>query len=306
MKKRIQLVVLAMSVFFIGACGKQTTDTTSDRSLTVVTTFYPMYEFTKQVVGSEGTVSLLIPAGTEPHDYEPSAKDMAKIVQADAFVYNSDALESWVDQVSDNIDTKKTAVIQAAKGITLLDEAEEEGLDTHDHVKDPHVWLDPVLAKQEVVTIAEQLSKKYPAKKAVFMSNAAAYTQKLDQLHQSYEQAFASAKNKTFVVQHAAFGYLAKRYGLTQAAISGVSSDQEPSPSKLAELNAYVQKHDVQVIYMEDNASSKVAETLAQETNVSLAVLNTLESLTKEQQENGESYLSVMEQNLQALKESIR
>lgn len=303
MKKRIQLVLLAMSVFFIGACGKQTTDTTSDRSLTVVTTFYPMYEFTKQVVGSEGTVTLLIPAGTEPHDYESSAKDMAKIVQADAFVYNSDALESWVDQVSDNIDTKKTAVIQAAKGITLLDEA---GHDTHDHVKDPHVWLDPVLAKQEVVTIAEQLSKKYPAKKAVFMSNAAAYTQKLDQLHQSYEQAFDSAKNKTFVVQHAAFGYLAKRYGLTQAAISGVSSDQEPSPSKLAELKAYVQKHDVKVIYMEDNASSKVAEALAQETNVSLAVLNTLESLTKEQQKNGESYLSVMEQNLQALKESIR
>ncbi len=92
---------------------------------------------------------------------------------------------------------------------------------------------------------------------------------------------------------------------MTQAAISGVSSDQEPSPSKLAELKGYVQKHDVKVIYMEDNASSKVAETLAQETNVSLAVLNTLESLTKEQQENGESYLSVMEQNLQALKESI-
>lgn len=282
-----------------------------------MTTFYPMYEFTKQVVGDKGDVELLIPAGTEPHDFEPSAKDLAKISDSDVFVYNSPELETWTDNLTDTIDTKQTEIIQASKDIKLMEGTEHDHEEAHDHDTqeheehghshelDPHVWLDPALAIKEVETIRDQLSKKYPDDKAAFEKNAASYIDELKKLDEEFQTAFKDAKNKTFVTQHAAFGYLANQYGLTQEAIAGISPDQEPSPSRLSELKHYVDDNQVKVIYFEENASSKVAETLSKETGVKLEVLNPLESLTDKQIKDGEDYLSVMRENLTALKESI-
>lgn len=309
MKKGLLVLATVAAVALLAACGKQQDqDTAKNDKLQVMTTFYPMYEFTKEVVGDKGDVELLIPAGTEPHDYEPSAKDLAKIAESDVFVYNSPELETWVDNLTDTVDDKKTTVIEASKNISLMEGSEEEGEEEHDHSHelDPHVWLDPVLAIKEVETIRDDLSKKYPDDKEVFDKNAEAYIEKLQDLDQQYQTAFANASNKTFVTQHAAFGYLAKQYGLTQEAIAGVSPDQEPSPARLSELKRYVDDNHVSVIYFEENASSKVAETLSQETGVKLAVLNPLESLTDQQIKDGESYLTVMEENLAALKESIK
>ncbi len=143
--------------------------------------------------------------------------------------------------------------------------------------------------------------------KATFTENAAAYIEKLSALDETYQAALKDATQRTFVTQHAAFGYLARQYDLVEESISGISPDQEPTPSRLAELKEYVEEKQVKVIYFEENASSKVAETLASETGVELAVLNPLESLTQEQMDNGETYLSVMEDNLAALqKYSLR
>lgn len=308
---------IAVASIGLSACGNQTKDSaTKNEKIQVMTTFYPMYEFTKQVVGDKGKVELLIPAGTEPHDFEPSAKDLAKIADSDAFVYNSPELETWTKDLSSSIDKKQTTIIEAAKGITL-EEGSEGGHDheaegesheehEHDHELDPHVWLDPVLAIKEVETIRDQLSKKYPQDKAAFTKNAADYIKQLSELDQEYQTAFKDATNKTFVTQHAAFGYLAKQYGLTQEAISGVSPDQEPSPARVSELKQYVDEHQVKVIYFEENATSKVAETLSKETGVRLAVLNPLESLTEKQLKAGENYLTVMQENKKALQESIK
>ena len=310
---------VVLSVLLTACGGQEKKEASSNDKIQVMTTFYPMYEFTKQVVGNKGEVELLIPAGTEPHDFEPSAKDLAKISDADVFVYNSPELETWTDNLTDTIDTKKTEIIQASKNITLMDGAEhdheeahddhdakEHEEDGHDHDLDPHVWLDPVLAIKEVETIRDQLSKKYPEDQATFEKNAASYIDELKTLDEDYQAGFKAAKNKTFVTQHAAFGYLAKQYGLTQEAIAGISPDQEPSPSRLSELKHYVDDHQVKVIYFEENASSKVAETLSKETGVKLKVLNPLESLTEKQIKNGEDYVSVMRENLDALKESIK
>lgn len=308
--KKIVLLLLLPLLFTLAACNKDE-NSVNDGQIKIVTTFYPMYDFAKQIVGDEAEVELLIPAGTEPHDYEPSAKDIAKISDADVFIYNSDEFETWVKDISSNLKKQDVTVINASQSIDLManeehDHEGEEGHDhDHDHELDPHVWLDPVLAKQEVETIRDVLVEKYPEKKEIFEKNANNYIKKLDELNQEYEEAFANAKNKTFVTQHAAFGYLAQQYGLTQESISGISPDQEPSPSRLAELKKYIEKNDVSVIYFESSASSKVAETLAKETGVTLEVLNPLESLTTKEQEEGENYLSVMRQNLTALKKSI-
>jgi zinc transport system substrate-binding protein len=312
--KKLLAAFLLTSTFLLGACGKGSEQATEEsQDLQVITTFYPMYEFTKEVVGDTGKVSLLISAGTEPHDYEPSAKDMAKIMDADAFVYNSSELETWVPTMTDSIDTDKTAVIEAAKEIDLAENDDdhgeteaEHGSEAHTHELDPHVWTDPVMAIKEVETIRDQLSEKFPTKANTFKKNAAAYIEQLKALDQEYTDALKDADNRTFVTQHAAFGYLAKQYDLVQESIAGLSPDQEPTPSRLAELKEYVEDHQVKVIYFEENASSKVAETLASETGVELAVLNPLESLTEKQISDGETYITVMKENLQALQKSIK
>lgn len=313
MKKSVLFLTAIAAVGLFAACGNQAQEPAENENIQVITTFYPMYEFTKEVVGDEGDVQLLIPAGTEPHDFEPSAKDLAEIADSDVFVYNSPELETWVDNLTDSVDTDQTTIIEASKDISLMEgsaheheEGEAESAEEHSHELDPHVWLDPVLAIQEVETIRDELSAKYPDDKAVFEENAAAYIEKLQDLDNQYKTAFADASNKTFVTQHAAFGYLANQYGLTQEAIAGVSPDQEPSPTRLSELKHYVDDHNVSVIYFEENATSKVAETLSQETGVKLEVLNPLESLTEQQIKDGENYISVMEDNLTALKESIK
>ena len=316
-KGLLLLGTVVLSVLLTACGGQEKKEASSNEKIQVMTTFYPMYEFTKQVVGDKGDVELLIPAGTEPHDFEPSAKDLARISDSDVFVYNSPELETWTDNLTDTIDTKQTEIIQASKDIKLMEGTEHDHEEAHDHDTqeheehghshelDPHVWLDPALAIKEVETIRNQLSKKYPDDKAAFEKNAASYIDELKKLDEEFQTAFKDAKNKTFVTQHAAFGYLANQYGLTQEAIAGISPDQEPSPSRLSELKHYVDDNQVKVIYFEENASSKVAETLSKETGVKLEVLNPLESLTDKQIKDGEDYLSVMRENLAALKESV-
>ncbi|MCD5002040.1 zinc ABC transporter substrate-binding protein [Enterococcus saccharolyticus] len=310
MKKILLTSIVLFGSLLLGACGQSE----QSNDIQVMTTFYPMYEFTKEVVGDEGQVELLIPAGTEAHDYEPSAKDVAKISDADALVYNSKELETWIPDLSQSISSEKTTLIEAASTIDLMPAGEEhdhehehEGAEAeHHHEHDPHVWVDPVMAITEVETIRDALSEKFPEKKATFEANATAYIKELQALDAEYRAAFEGAKNKTFVTQHDAFAYLAHQYGLTQQAIAGLSPDIEPTPSRLAELKDFVDEHQVQVIYFEANASSKVAETLANETGVTLEVLNPLESLTKDQLTAGENYISVMKENLQALQLSIK
>ena len=149
MKKYIKVLVLLAVAVSLVACGKGKEESSgNDDQLNIVTSFYPMYDFTKNVVGDKANISILIDGGVDSHDYEPSAKDMAKIQDADVFVYNSNEMETWVESVLKNIDTSKVKVIEASEGIELLEgEDHEEEHDDHDHEEeehsheyDPHVW----------------------------------------------------------------------------------------------------------------------------------------------------------------------
>lgn len=305
--KKVVACLMGLSVLLLVACGLQTESKKKD--IQIVTTFYPVYEFTKQVVGQEADVSLLVKAGTEPHDFEPSAKNIADIQGADVFVYENENMETWVPDVLKSVDSKKIQVIKATEGMLLLpggeeEEEHEEGEEGHHHAYDPHVWLSPERAISLVERIRDGLVAKYPEKKAVFEKNATTYLAKLQALHASYQASLSIAKQKYFVTQHSAFSYLALDYGLKQVSITGVSADQEPTPSRLAALTKYIKQYGIQYIYFEENASKAVAETLSKETGVELAVLNPLESLTEEAINNGADYISVMEDNLKALEKT--
>ncbi|HEM4157443.1 zinc ABC transporter substrate-binding protein AdcA [Streptococcus suis] len=306
--KKVGLLFLSVSALLLGACGNSTAS--EDGKLNIVTTFYPVYEFTKQVAGDEANVDLLVKAGTEVHGYEPSAKDIARIQEADAFVYENENMETWVHDVEKSLDTTKVNVISATEGMLLLPGGEEEhkGHDhsgeRHSHAYDPHVWLSPERAITLVENIRDSLVAKYPEKKDAFETNAAAYIEKLDALDAKYSETLSAAKQKYFVTQHTAFAYLALDYGLKQVSITGVAADEDPTPSRLAELTEYINKYGIKYIYFEENASKSVAETLAKETGVQLDVLNPLESLTDEDMKNGKDYISVMEDNLTALEKT--
>lgn len=305
MRRKLVCLLTAMTLVLGVSLAFSKTSHADDR-IKVVTTFYPVYEFTKEVMGDEGDVSLLIKAGTEPHDFEPSTKDVAKIQKADSFVYMDDNMETWVSSVKKTVgDSSK--FIKGTGDMLLLagsEEEHEESGKSHCHAYDPHVWLSPKRAKTVVENIRDGLIKAYPDKKETFTKNAAAYITKLEALDKSYETALSKAKQKSFVTQHAAFSYLALDYGLNQIAITGVSPETEPTAKRLAELAKYIKKYDIKYIYFEETASSKVAKTLADEAGVKTAVLNPIESLTSKQEKAGESYISIMKSNLKALQKT--
>ena len=315
MKWALSLVGATALLAGCGAAGSTTENTESDK-LQVVTTFYPMYDFTKQFAQDDAEVSMLLEAGMEVHSFEPSSQMIAEIQDADVFIYNSPEMETWVPDVLASIDTSDMVVICASDAITLLEyegeahahdhESEEEGANAgHSHTVDPHVWLDPVLAQTEVSTIAEGLAEADPDNAEDYLENAGIYNGKLNELDEAYRAAFEGTENRTFVTQHAAFAYLAARYDLNQISVTGLNAEVEPSAAALATLSDYVKANNISHIYFENNASSQTAETLAEEVGVELAVLSPLEGITEEDQKKGSDYISVMLDNLEALKKSI-
>ena len=315
MKWALSLVGATALLAGCGAAGSTTENTESDK-LQVVTTFYPMYDFTKQVAQDDAEVSMLLEAGMEVHSFEPSSQMIAEIQDADVFIYNSPEMETWVPDVLASIDTSDMVVICASDAITLLEyegeahahdhESEEEGANAgHSHTVDPHVWLDPVLAQTEVSTIAEGLAEADPDNAEDYLENAGIYNGKLNELDEAYRAAFEGTENRTFVTQHAAFAYLAARYDLDQISVTGLNAEVEPSAAALATLSDYVKANNISHIYFENNASSQTAETLAKEVGLELAVLSPLEGITEDDQKQGSDYISVMLENLEALKKSI-
>ena len=315
MKWALSLVGATALLAGCGAAGSTTENTESDK-LQVVTTFYPMYDFTKQVAQDDAEVSMLLEAGMEVHSFEPSSQMIAEIQDADVFIYNSPEMETWAPDVLASIDTSDMVVICASDAITLLEyegeahahdhESEEKGANAgHSHTVDPHVWLDPVLAQTEVSTIAEGLAEADPDNAEDYLENAGIYNGKLNELDEAYRAAFEGTENRTFVTQHAAFAYLAARYDLNQISVTGLNAEVEPSAAALATLSDYVKANNISHIYFENNASSQTAETLAEEVGVELAVLSPLEGITEEDQKKGSDYISVMLDNLEALKKSI-
>ena len=193
MKVSKKIVAVLGAAFLLGACSQPTsTKPQKESKLNIMTTFFPMYDFTRNIVGEEGNVTLLISAGTEPHEYDPTAKDIAKISQSDALVYDNENMETWVPTVMKSLTDSKVKEIKATKDMELLpieDEHDHEGEehhDEHEHEFDPHVWLSPKKAKLLVEKITAQLSEAFPEKASAFKTNAQAYLEKLTELDTDY------------------------------------------------------------------------------------------------------------------------
>jgi zinc transport system substrate-binding protein len=317
------------------AAPEAAADKPAAETLEIKTSFYPMYEFTRHVAGELAHVENLVPAGMEPHDWEPTPQDMAAISEADVLVYNGAGMEGWVEQVLDSATGSGLKAIEASQGIEMMEgseehehehgeEAHEEGEHVHEDGEhadengehesehahdhgglDPHVWLSPALAIQEVRNIEKGLSEAAPQYAEQFKANADAYVAELEALDKEFTEALKDSKRKDFITQHAAFGYLARQYRLTQVPIAGLSPEQEPSASQMAEIVEFAKEHHVKTIFFETLVSSKVADTIASEIGAKSAVLNPIEGLTQEEIDGGLDYIAVMRQNLDSLKTAL-
>lgn len=273
-----------------------------------MTTIFPLKEFAHAVSGEWGTVDLLLPPGAEIHTWQPKPSDLVKLSSADVFIYIGAELEPWVDDILRSVKNPDLHVVEASEGLTLL--GNEGGDDPHDHehdALDPHIWLDFANDIKIIDRIAGVLSKVAPNKQAVFKNNANTYKQKLQELDEKYRKNLEKCDQKTIVLGgHAAFGYLARRYRLSQISLYGLSPDSKPTPRQLIGVIDIVKKRGIGAIFFEVNVSSELARVIAEETGAKTLVLNPGASLPRKQKNSGITFLDIMEKNLESLKNGLR
>jgi zinc transport system substrate-binding protein len=267
--------------------------------LSVVAAFYPVFEAAQRVGGDLVNVTNLTAPGVEPHDLELAPDQAEAIATADVVLYFG---EGFQPAVQDAIGDAEGGTVDLLAGMPTVEPpgGSEEGLTV-----DPHVWLDPMLYVQMADDVRAALSEAAPGHASTFASNADAFTREIDSLADDYAAGLARCDRSLLVTNHAAFGYLAAAYGLTQEAISGVAPDAEPSAQRLAELKTLVEEDGVTTIFTEDLVSPKVAQTLAEEAGVRTAVLHTIEGLSDDEVAAGADYGSQMRENLSTLRVAL-
>ena len=301
-KRKYQLLNGAVSAALLMSAGCAAPRVESGQ-LQVAATTYPLVFFAEQVGGPEAKVVQMIPPGVEPHNWEPSPRDIVAIEQSDVFVFNGAGLEPWGERVAESLKGKSTIVVEATEGLELI---EASGGDEHGNKGlDPHVWLSPTLAKLQVRHIANALALADPNNRSRYERNAGKLEDRLEQLGEQFHRGLAQCRTNRFITSHAAFGYLAEEFGLEQVSIAGLSPDARPNPARMAALSELVKEMGGKYIFFETLASPALSETLAQEVGAETLPLNPLEGLTPEEVQAGSDYLSVMQENLANLRVAL-
>lgn len=301
MKRIIAIAVVAiLAVAGVAwAVTRNSGDEDGDR-LSVAASYYPLYEFAKQVGGDQVSVENMTPAGADPHDYEVPARELAQAQDADVFIYNGEEFEPWIDAF---LHDYEGVAVDASKGMQLREggHGHDDDEDDDEDEYDPHYWLDPVLAQQAVDNIRDGLSQADPANSDLYKQSAARYNIKLAELDEEFKTGLATCDLDVIITAHDAFGYVAHRYGFEVEAIAGISHDAEPSPARLAELTEHVREEGVQYIFFEHLASPRLADTIARETGAETLVLDPIEGPDSDHEED-EDYISIQRQNLANLR----
>lgn len=292
-KRTIIFLVIAFLavVLLTGVTVRQ--EKNKSTKLPVTASFYPLYFFAREIGGEMADVSPITPSGSEPHDYELTAQDMARIEDSTLLIINGDGLEPWAENITQTVDQARTRIVTASKGITPLTMTEGR-----DKVIDPHVWLSPKLAVQMVDTIVAGFVAADPTNTSYYEENAVVLKEKLQALDQDYQRALAHCAGNTIVTSHAAFGYLADTYHFNQVPIAGLSPDAEPSPQDLGGVVQLARTYHVKVIFFERLVSPKLAQAVASEVGARVLALNPLEGLTREDIAAGKDYFTEMRTNL--------
>ena len=297
----------------LSACAGDSSATGNSDKFDVVASFYPMAFLAEQIGGDHVKVTSLTEPGQEPHDLEISTQQRAQLEESDAALFLK-GLQPAVDEAVGQTGIKTK--IDAATLTTLEDhgntEHSHEGEEAHaeeghseeeEHARDPHIWLDPVKYAEVAEGVGKAFEKADPDHAADYKKNTEALVGKLNGLNTQFQDGLKSTKSKVFFTNHAAFGYLAERYGLTQEAISGLDPESEPSAARVKELQQEAKADGVTTVFYETLVSDKTAKTLAKDANLKKDVLDPLEGITDKSR--GDDYFQVMEANLKALRTAL-
>lgn len=312
--KQILALFLLLAFFIVGAGTASCLQRKQIAPLKLMTSIFPLQEFVRAVAGDWGEVELLLPPGAEIHTWQPKPSDLVKLSTADMFVYVGAQLEPWVDDILRSVKNPNLRVVEASRGLDLIgnqvesESHDHDASDEHKHgALDPHIWLDFANDKRIIDKMAEVLSQIDPDRQAVFLANADTYKQKLDALDEKYRKSLEQCDQKTIVLGgHAAFGYLARRYHLSQVSLYGLSPNSKPTPRQLIDVIDFVKQKGIGAIFFEVNISSELARVIAEETGAITLVLNPGASLPRKQAHSGITFLNIMEKNLENLKNGLR
>jgi zinc transport system substrate-binding protein len=304
------LVVLACLLPLVTVAGCATAEPAveakqSDR-LTVVSAFYPLQFVAQHVAGEHATVASLTQPGAEPHDLELTPRQVASLTTASLVIYQK-GFQAAVDEAvvqSGNLEVIDTSTVVPLRPLPTTEGDHDHGsvVESDGLEMDPHVWLDPTLLSRIARAVEEQLSRIDPDHAAEYAHNTKTLVTRLADLDKSYRAGLAHCERTEFITSHAAFGYLAERYHLTQIGISGLSPDAEPSPARIAEVQHEAREHRLTTIFYETLVSPAVAKAIAGDLGLATDVLDPIEGITGESR--GQDYLSVMASNLAALRKA--
>lgn len=334
--KKTWLGAVAAGTLLLGACGNTEGDNASestDGQLTVFASTFALKSLAEEIGGDRVHVEMVIPPGADPHTYEPTSKQMTQIAEADLFLTIGHDLESYVESMEKSLEGQNVAFVKTAENVKLLDAAdtvhvhdeeghteddhahEEEGHsedeyaheegDGHSHGQyDPHVWLDPMNAVSMAEAVEAAFSEEAPDYKNEFAERLSTFKDEANALDTELKAAVENGSKSELLVTHAAYGYLAERYGFDQLPIAGLTPSEEPSQQALKRIIKEARLHDLNYIAFEDTVTPKVAEVVKQEIGAESVTIYNLESVTKEQMDK--SYFDLMRENVKALETALK
>lgn len=302
----IMAAVVGVSIVlaFYGISRKETPAVAG--TVRVTASFYTLAHFTGKVGKEAVVVHSVTPAGTESHDFEPTAQDINRIYSSRLFIYNGGGFDAWADSIRAEVEKKGVSTMNIAEALGLAAEAGQHEDREHGHGGlNPHFWLDPLMAIKEVEAIRDGLSKAYPAGAAAFHANAEAYIKELQGLHQRYETGLRDCGKKDVIVSHDAFSRLSERYAINFIPVVGISAEEEPSARRIREITRIVREKSIDYIFFETLVSPKIAETIARETGARTLVLDPIEGVITEKGGTDADYIGLMDKNLQNLRTAL-
>lgn len=315
--KKIFCIILTAAIFLtvLSGCGNETISDKSSQKLSIVTTIFPQYDFARQIAGDKADVKMLLAPAQESHGFEPTPKDIISVHDCDLFIYTGGESEKWAQDILDS-SGKQIRTVSLMDCVLLFEEEEISGMDEHslhadeksDETEyDEHVWTSPKNAEAIVQKITEALCEIDPQNADYFKKNSDDYTNKLDDLDEKFKQTVKNGKRKTVV-----FGdrfpllYFVKQYGLDYyAAFPGCSEQTEASSATIAFLIDKVKDEKIPVVFKIELSNDNIAKAVAEPTNAKVMTFYSCHNISREDFDNGETYLSLMTKNIDALKSAL-
>jgi len=286
-----KFATIFMFLLLLTACSTKNT-TKKHENLQVYTTIYPLYYFTHKIGGDKVNVIPIIPAGADPHNFEPSAKITSNIMKSDVFIYNGLGIEPWVKNMIENFEENPPLQMNSSNFVDKIKKGNQF---------DPHIWLDLENALTIATEVKNILIKADKKNENIYTNNFNLLKLKLRSLNNKYKTQLKNLKSNKLVTAHAAFAYLSKRYGLEQIPIAGIDSHEEPSAAHMVKLVKFIKANNIKTIFVEPMTSKKLANIISVEAKITTESLNPLGTLTLTEQKAGKDYLSIMESNLTAM-----